>query len=218
MSGCLYIVSAPSGAGKTTLVSGLIAADTLVRKSVSYTTRQPRPGEENGRDYHFVTEQQFERMRADGQFLEMARVHGNLYGTSRRAVENECAAGHDVLLEIDWQGAQQIRKLEPQAVAIFVLPPSFDNQDKCGPESWAGEQALDVQSTHEIAPAAKLVYYGAKSCFDLYAALNKRLTAFLGVTVKTCRQLNIRFSQSSEPLLRRNKRNLELGVCTTNVL
>jgi guanylate kinase len=130
MSGCLFIVSAPSGAGKTTLVSGLIAADPLVRKSVSYTTRQPRPGEENGRDYHFVSEEQFERMGADGEFLEMARVHGNLYGTSRRAVENECAAGHDVLLEIDWQGAQQIRKLQPDAVAIFVLPPSIEALEK----------------------------------------------------------------------------------------
>jgi guanylate kinase len=130
MSGCLFIVSAPSGAGKTTLVSGLIASDPLVKKSVSYTTRKARPGEENGRDYHFITEDRFQRMRADGEFLETALVHGNLYGTSKRAVQIDCAAGHDVLLEIDWQGAAQIRSLIPDAVAIFILPPSIEALEK----------------------------------------------------------------------------------------
>jgi guanylate kinase len=130
MSGCLFIVSAPSGAGKTTLVSGLIASDPLVRKSVSYTTRKPRSGEENGRDYHFINEDRFQRMREDGEFLETALVHGNLYGTSKRAVQIECAAGHDVLLEIDWQGAAQIRQLIPDAVAIFILPPSIEALEK----------------------------------------------------------------------------------------
>ncbi len=126
MSGCLFIVSAPSGAGKTTLVSGLIASDPQVRKSVSYTTRKPRPGEEAGRDYHFISEDAFQQMRDAGEFLESAHVHGNLYGTSRKAVESECAAGRDVLLEIDWQGAHQIRKFQPDAVAIFILPPSIE--------------------------------------------------------------------------------------------
>ena len=130
MSGCLFIVSAPSGAGKTTLVSGLIAADPFIRKSVSYTTRKPRPGEENGRAYHFITEERFQAMRADGEFLETAQVHGNLYGTSRRIVQIECAAGHDVVLEIDWQGAAQIRRLMPDAVAIFIVPPSIEALEK----------------------------------------------------------------------------------------
>ena len=130
MSGCLFIVSAPSGAGKTTLVSGLIAADPGVRKSVSYTTREPRAGEEAGRDYHFVTEAQFRRMQEAGELLESALVHGNLYGTSRQTVANECAAGHDVLLEIDWQGAQQIRQHQPDAVAIFIMPPSIAALEK----------------------------------------------------------------------------------------
>jgi guanylate kinase len=130
MSGCLFIVSAPSGAGKTTLVSGLIASDPQVRKSVSYTTRKARAGEENGRDYHFITEEQFQRMRANGEFLETALVHGNLYATSKRAVQIECAAGRDVLLEIDWQGAAQIRSLVPDAVAIFILPPSIEALEK----------------------------------------------------------------------------------------
>ncbi len=130
MSGCLFIVSAPSGAGKTTLVSGLVAADPLVRKSVSYTTRKPRSGEEDGVDYRFVAEDVFQRMRAAGEFLETAHVHGNLYGTSRATVETECAAGYDVLLEIDWQGAAQIRALKPDAVAIFILPPSIEALEK----------------------------------------------------------------------------------------
>ena len=130
MSGTLFIVSAPSGAGKTTLVTALIAADPMIRKSVSYTTRKPRLGEENARDYHFVPAEEFERMRAKGEFLETAEVHGNLYGTSKRAVETETAAEYDVLLEIDWQGAAQIRKLQPQAVAIFILPPSIEALEK----------------------------------------------------------------------------------------
>ena len=125
MTGCLFIVSAPSGAGKTSLVSALFEADPLVRKSISYTTRAPRPGEENARHYHFVEAGEFAGMRTRGEFLESALVHGNEYGTGRRALEAECAAGHDVLLEIDWQGAAQVRKAKPDAVAIFVLPPSI---------------------------------------------------------------------------------------------
>jgi guanylate kinase len=125
MTGALYIVSAPSGAGKTSLVSKLLDADPLVRKSVSYTTRAPRPGEEDGRHYHFVNLDAFENMRARGELLEHAQVHGNYYGTSRRTVETERAAGSDVLLEIDWQGAAQIRSLNYETVAIFVLPPSI---------------------------------------------------------------------------------------------
>jgi len=130
MSGCLFIVSAPSGAGKTTLVSGLSAADPMIRKSVSYTTRAPRLGEENGRDYDVIKVEEFERMRGQGDFLETARVHDNLYGTSRRTVEKETAGGFDVLLEIDWQGAAQIRRLKPDSVAIFILPPSIEALEK----------------------------------------------------------------------------------------
>jgi guanylate kinase len=130
MSGCLFIVSAPSGAGKTSLVAAVLAADTAIAKSVSYTTRAPRPGERNGVDYHFVTAEEFERMRHQGDFLETAHVHGNLYGTSRIAVEAECAAGRDVLLEIDWQGADQVRTLKRDVVTIFVLPPSIETLEE----------------------------------------------------------------------------------------
>ena len=125
MSGALYIVSAPSGAGKTTLVAALLSADPMVQKSVSYTTRGVRPGEIDGHHYHFIGIEEFERMRAAGDFLESALVHGNHYGTSRNTVDTACASGRDVLLEIDWQGAAQIRALKPDAVAIFVLPPSI---------------------------------------------------------------------------------------------
>lgn len=125
MSGSLFIVSAPSGAGKTSLVGALLAADPQVRKSVSYTTRAPRPGEMDGREYHFVSIAEFERMQASGEFLESAHVHGNRYATSRSWVAAETRKGHDILLEIDWQGAAQVRKLLPQAVSIFILPPSL---------------------------------------------------------------------------------------------
>lgn len=125
MSGLLYIVSAPSGAGKTSLVRALLAGDPLVRKSISYTTRKQRPGELEGRDYHFVTVDAFKEMAARGEFLESALVHGNYYGTSERRVVESTAQGYDVVLEIDWQGAAQVRKLKPEAVSVFVLPPSL---------------------------------------------------------------------------------------------
>jgi guanylate kinase len=126
MSGSLFIVSAPSGAGKTSLVAALLASDSRARKSVSYTTRSPRPGEANGREYHFVTTGEFEQMLRDDAFLEWALVHENRYGTGKRAVAAQRAEGHDVVLEIDWQGAAQIRRLEPQAVSVFILPPSLE--------------------------------------------------------------------------------------------
>ena len=125
MSGTLFIVSAPSGAGKTTLVRALLARDAQVKLSVSYTTRTPRPGEQDGRDYHFISVAEFTAMRACGDFLESAEVHGNFYATSRVWLEREMAAGHDVLLEIDWQGAQQVRKIFRDAIGIFILPPSL---------------------------------------------------------------------------------------------
>jgi guanylate kinase len=126
MSGNLYIVSAPSGAGKTSLVANLLGADAGIRKSVSYTTRGPRPGETDGRHYHFVTPETFEKMAQSGDFLESALVHGNRYGTSRSWVEEHLAADTDIVLEIDWQGAAQVRRLMPAAISIFILPPSFE--------------------------------------------------------------------------------------------
>jgi guanylate kinase len=126
MSGILFVVSAPSGAGKTSLVRALLAAEPGLRLSVSYTTRQPRPGEADGRDYHFVSPGTFERMLEGGEFLESATVHGHRYGTSQKWITDELAQDHDVLLEIDWQGAQQVRRLMRGVVSIFILPPSFE--------------------------------------------------------------------------------------------
>lgn len=126
MSGNLFIVCAPSGAGKTSLVNELIKADPAIRVSVSYTTRAPRAGEVDGREYHFVSEQEFTRMAQQGEFLESARVHGNYYGTSQRWINAQRAKDQDIVLEIDWQGAAQVRRLIPDALGIFILPPSFD--------------------------------------------------------------------------------------------
>lgn len=124
MSGLLFIVSSPSGGGKTSLVKALLEAEPAVRLSVSYTTRAPRPSEVDGRDYHFVTVPEFERMLEAGEFLESAIIYGNHYGTSQNWIERERAEGRDVLLEVDWQGAQQVRRLMRQVVSIFILPPS----------------------------------------------------------------------------------------------
>ncbi|MDI9776980.1 guanylate kinase [Pseudomonas sp.] len=123
-SGTLYIVSAPSGAGKTSLVTALIKADPRVSVSVSHTTRAKRPGEEHGVNYHFVSHDEFKALIAKGDFLEHAEVFGNFYGTSRSALQEVLDRGNDLILEIDWQGAQQVRKLMPEARSVFILPPS----------------------------------------------------------------------------------------------
>ncbi len=125
-AGTLFIVSAPSGAGKTSLVAALLDADPRVKLSVSFTTRAPRKGEVNGRNYNFVPVDNFKRMRTQGEFLESAKVHDNYYGTSGKWIDEQFTLGKDVLLEIDWQGAAQVKRVKPEAVLIFILPPSFD--------------------------------------------------------------------------------------------
>jgi len=122
--GTLFVISAPSGAGKTTLVKALLQSEPRLRLSVSHTTRKMRPTESQGREYHFVPLAEFERRVAAGEFLEHARVFDNFYGTSREFVEEQLRQGHDVVLEIDWQGAQQVRRALPRCVTIFILPPS----------------------------------------------------------------------------------------------
>lgn len=125
MSGNLYVISAPSGAGKSTLSAKLLEADRNIQLSVSHTTRPPRPGEVDGRDYHFVDQARFIDMLERGEFLESAEVHGNRYGTSEAWMRERRAAGCDILLEIDWQGAQQVRRIFADAIGIFILPPSI---------------------------------------------------------------------------------------------
>ncbi len=124
-SGCLFVLAAPSGGGKTSLVAALLEREQGIRLSVSYTTRAPRPGEDDGVHYHFVDEPRFMALKAAGEFLEHAYVHGHWYATSATWLREQVAQGRDVLLEIDWQGAAQVRKLIPDAVLVFILPPSL---------------------------------------------------------------------------------------------
>jgi guanylate kinase len=124
--GNLFIISAASGAGKTSLIKALLEKDAYLKLSISHTTRKPRPREVDGVDYHFVDEVAFIKILGEAQFLESAEVHGARYGTSQASVEGPLKAGFDVILEIDWQGAAQVRSLYPQAISIFVLPPSID--------------------------------------------------------------------------------------------
>ena len=130
MPGLLIIITAPSGAGKSSLIAAALKADPALRLSVSYTTRSPRPGEQDGREYHFVDEKAFLAMLERGEFLESAEVHGNRYGTSEKVITRELAARHDLILEIDWQGAQQVRRLFPDCIGIFILPPSIDELER----------------------------------------------------------------------------------------
>ncbi|MDE1982007.1 MAG: guanylate kinase [Betaproteobacteria bacterium] len=126
MNGQIFIIAAPSGAGKSSLVAALVASDPGIRLSISHTTRAPRAGESDGREYHFVSHDTFQAMQSRGEFLESAEVYGNFYGTSSADIRSSLEQGQDVVLEIDWQGARQVRTLFPEAISIFILPPSLD--------------------------------------------------------------------------------------------
>lgn len=130
MSGNLIVISAPSGAGKTSLVHALLEINPKIKLSISYTTRNPRPGEHDGRDYNFVDRNTFLAMANKGEFLESAEVYGNLYGTSQTWINQEIGKGHDILLEIDWQGAEQVRRLFPNCITVFILPPSMETLEQ----------------------------------------------------------------------------------------
>jgi guanylate kinase len=123
-AGLLFVVTAPSGAGKSSLIDALLKEDPRLKLSVSYTTRAPRPGEQNGREYHFVDEKTFLGMLERGEFFESAEVHGNRYGTSQAVIREALARGQDLVLEIDWQGAEQVRRLLPGCIGVFIRPPS----------------------------------------------------------------------------------------------
>ena len=130
MSGKLFVITAPSGAGKTSLIDAVMRQDPTLKISISYTTRNPRPGEKDGVDYHFVDKKTFLAMRERGEFLESAEVHGNYYGTGKRVILDAVQGGDDLILEIDWQGAAQVRRIFPDCVGIFILPPSVEELER----------------------------------------------------------------------------------------
>jgi guanylate kinase len=170
-AGNLFLVVAPSGAGKSTLVNALLAQDPGIALSISHTTRPPRPGDQNGREYHFVSVEEFKQRRARGEFLESAEVHGNFYATSRVWIEERVQAGGDVLLEIDWQGARQVKAAFPHAVGIFILPPSIEalaqRLRKRGQDSEAVITRRLLAAGSEIAHAPEADFVIINEEFDL---------------------------------------------------
>jgi guanylate kinase len=162
MSGKLFVVTAPSGAGKTSLIEALMRDDPSLKESISYTTRPPRPGEKNGVDYHFVDEPTFRAMRERGEFLESAQVHGNYYGTAKKVIVEAVARGEDIVLEIDWQGAEQVRRLYPDCVGIFILPPSLEELERRlrgrGQDSEAVMRERLANARDELAHAGEFKY------------------------------------------------------------
>jgi len=170
MKGNLFIVSAPSGAGKSSLTAKLLEEDRNIHMSVSYTTRAPRPGEMDGRDYHFVDQARFMAMLQRGEFLESAEVHGNHYGTSEAWIRAQRAAGRDVLLEIDWQGAQQVRRIFSDTIGIFILPPSIAELElrmhRRGQDSDEVVRRRMAVAADEMSHAAEFEYVIINNDFD----------------------------------------------------
>lgn len=200
MSGTLFIVAAASGTGKTSLVKALVSADERLGVSVSHTTRPPRPGELDGVNYHFTSRERFLADVAAGQFLEHAEVFGNLYGTSKAWVEQRLADDHDVILEIDWQGAEIVRKLMPQALSIFILPPSLkalaERLNSRGTDS-------DEVIAHRLSEA--IADIGHYSDFD-YLVINDHFEtalADLQAIVRAARQSHRAQSRRQAQLIRR---------------
>jgi len=180
-TGNLFIVCAPSGAGKTSLVSALLEREPELKLSVSFTTRAPRPGEDDGREYHFVSRDAFLAMAARGEFLESAEVHGNLYGTSQAWIAERRKEGKDILLEIDWQGAAQVRRLIPDAIGIFVLPPSPDALRKR--LEARGQDALEVIERRLAAAREEIAHVHE---FD-YVIINQNFDVAVGDLVSIVR-------------------------------
>jgi len=168
--GNLFAVAAPSGAGKSSLVQALLELDSHLSVSVSHTTRKPRGQEQHGREYWFIDEPDFREMIARGEFFEWAQVHGNLYGTSRRSIEERLVDGHDIVLEIDWQGALQIKQLFPHTVLIFVLPPSWDElRQRLRRRGEDGPEVIAVRMDNardEVAQARHFDYVIINSLFE----------------------------------------------------
>ncbi|AYH42010.1 guanylate kinase [Azoarcus sp. DN11] len=189
MPGTLIIITAPSGAGKTTLVRGLLERDPQMHLSVSYTTRAPRAGEQDGREYHFVDVGTFRTLRDRGEFLEWAEVHGNYYATSRVWLKDQIAAGRDILLEIDWQGAQQVRRSFPDAVGVFVLPPSVEELESR--LRGRGTDSEEVIARRLLGARGEMRHVGE---FD-YVILNDDLQNAIGDLVAVVRASRLRYGR-----------------------
>jgi guanylate kinase len=174
MKGLLFIVTAPSGAGKSSLIGALLKDDPRVRLSISHTTRAPRPGEANGREYHFVDETAFIGMLERGEFLESAEVHGHRYGTSHAAVASAIKDDHDLVLEIDWQGAEQVRRLHPDSISIFILPPSLEELERRlrarGQDSESVIRRRMANAREELPHAPEFDYVIINKYFDIAQA------------------------------------------------
>ena len=189
MPGTLFIVSAPSGAGKTSLLSELVPSDPKLKLSVSHTTRAPREGEQDGVHYHFVSVEEFEEQAGNGVFLESAEVFGNYYGTSEKAILEQLKAGFDVILEIDWQGAAQVRKRIPDAVSVFILPPSVvalrERLSGRGQDSEEIIQRRMQQAQNELSHYPEYDYLVFNDDFDL--ALGELQAIFVANRLKQAR-------------------------------
>lgn len=190
-SGSLFMVAAPSGAGKSTLVNALLAQETSIQLSISYTTRSPRPGEQPGREYHFTTVDDFLLRKQKGEFLESAEVHGNFYGTSRLQIASQMAAGTDVLLEIDWQGAQQVKKQFPYAIGIFILPPSIQALEERLKKR--GQDDPSVITRRLLAAGGEIAHVGEFQ----YVIINREFDAALSELVSIVKATRCRFVQQA---------------------
>ena len=167
MSGKLFVITAPSGAGKTSLIDAVMDDDQTLKLSISYTTRAPRKGEKNGVDYHFVDDRSFLAMKERGEFLEDAQVHGYRYGTSKKVITDALARGEDLILEIDWKGARQVRGIYPDCIGIFILPPSVEELERR--MRGRGQDADDVIRRRVDAAREELTHAGEFK----YAIINK---------------------------------------------
>ena len=196
--GTLFVISAPSGAGKTSLLREVLesAGDDLAL-SISHTTRNPRPGEVDGRDYHFVDEERFREMIDAGEFLEHARVFDNFYGTSQAGVEAQLDTGQDVILEIDWQGAAQVRKVLPECVGIFILPPSRAALEERLRNRGQDDDAIIARRMQDA--VSEMSHYGEYDYLvinDVFAAARDELTSII-----QCRQLRLPAQQQRHAAL-----------------
>jgi len=188
--GTLFVVAAPSGAGKSSLVNAVLAREPGIALSISYTSRAPRPGERHAQHYHFVDKAEFERMIAAGDFFEYALVHGDYKGTARQSVEPQLAAGKDVLLEIDWQGARQVRAQIPEAVSVFILPPSKDTLEtrmrNRGQDSDAVIAQRVAAAREEMSHAPEFDYWIVNEHFD--TAANELRSIFIAHRLRQAAQ------------------------------